>query len=207
MALTELVTESLPAGATGLKSCFFLEFHWNAFVGAFELGAVCPGKAAVVLLPPVIVLKYVVLVGVFVFVGAFEADYGNNPGVDVEMRSEPKSVAEPGPDGFGCERDHMLSPEVVEYSRVKLGAELHFACEVECKRPLLNIQRDPPEVLTGATVGEHCPLDRLVVLDLSAEGAVGKWDVAAGAQLGCVVLVWVSRAGQEMGPGSKAGGE
>lgn len=174
MALTELVTESLPAGAIRLKSCFFLEFHWNAFVGAFELGAVCPGQAAVALLPPVIALKCVVVpVGVFVFVGAFQADYGNNPGVDAEMKSEPKSVAEPGPDGFGCERGHKLLPEVVEYSRAKLGAELQFACAVECKRALLNIQRDPPEVLTGATVGEHCPLDRLVVLDLSAEGAVG----------------------------------
>lgn len=38
-------------------------------------------------------------------------------------------------------------------------------------------------------------------LDPSAEDVLGKWDVAAGARLGCVVLVWVSRAGQETGSG------
>lgn len=34
-----------------------------------------------------------------------------------------------------------------------------------------------------------------LVLDPSAEDMLGKWDVAAG------VLVWVTRAGQETGPG------
>lgn len=38
--------------------------------------------------------------------------------------------------------------------------------------------------------------------DLSAEGTAGKWDVVAGAY-----LVWVSRAGQETGPGSNLVGK
>lgn len=166
-----------------------------------------------VLLPAGIVLERVLaLVGVFVVGGAFEAKYGNKPGVDVGMRSEPKSAAEPGLDVFGCGRDHhILSSEVVELrnSRALLAADILFACEVECRRAPLNIQGDPPEVLTGATVVEHCRLDHhgTPVLDRSAEDTFGKWDVAAGAHLGRVTLVWVSRAGQETGPGSNLVGE
>lgn len=207
VALTGRVTEALPVGATGRNCCIFLEIPlWNAFVDAFELGAVSRGEAAVVLLPEVIVQECVVgLVGVLVAGGASEAKYGRNPGVGVETRSEPTSAAEPGPDVFGCGGDHhKLSPESeLRNSRALLVAELPFACEVEHERAPPNIQREPTEVLTGATVVERCWLDGLVtlVLEPSAEDMLGKWDVAAGARLGCVVLVWVSRAGQETGPG------
>lgn len=118
--------------------------------------------------------------------GAFEAKSGSSPGVGVETRSEPKAAAEPG-----------------------LDAELRNSRVVECKRAPPNIQGDPPEVLTGATVVEHYRLDGLVTLvpELSAEDMLGEWDVAAGARLGCVVLVWVSRPGQETGPGSNLVGK
>lgn len=142
--------------------------------------------------------------------GAFEAKYGSNPGVGVETRSEPKSAAEPGPDVFGCGGDHhKLSSELeLRNSSLLLVAELLFACEAEYKRAPPNIQRDPAGVL-GATVVEQCRLDGLVtlVLDPSAEDMLGKWDVAAGARLGCVVLVGVPRAGQELGPGRNLGGK
>lgn len=125
--------------------------------------------------------------------GAFEATSGGSPGVGVETRPEPKSAAEPGLGVFGC-GDHKLSSEI---------AELRNSRGVERKRAPPNIQRDPPEVLTGATVAEHWRLDILVTLvpEPSAEDTLGEWDVAAGARLGCVVLVWVSRPGQETGPG------
>lgn len=205
-ALTGRVTEALPVGATGRNSCIFLEIPlWNAFVDVFELGAASREKAAV-LLPAVIVQECVVgLVGVLVAGGAFEAKYGSNPGVGVETRSEPTSAAEPGLDAFGSGGDHhkLSSESELRNSRASLLAELLFACEVEHKRAPPNIQRDPTAVLMGATVVEHCRLDGLVtlVLEPSAEDMLGKWDVAAGARLGCGVLVWVSRAGQETGPG------
>lgn len=182
-ALTRRVREALPVGATGRNSCFFLEIPlWNASVDVFELGAASREKAAAVFLPEAIVLERVVgLAGVLVAGGAFG---GRNPGAGVETRSEPTSAAEPGPGAFGRGGDHhKLSPDNSRASRV---AELPFAREVEHKRAPPNIQRDPTEVLTGATAVERCRLDGLgtLVLEPSAEDVLGKWEVAAGARLG-----------------------
>lgn len=96
--MTRRVTEALPVGAAGRKSCIFLEIPWwNASAEVFELGAVSREKAAV---------------GVLVVGGAFEAKHGGNPGAGGETRSEPRSAAQPGPDGFGCGGDHhKLSSE------------------------------------------------------------------------------------------------
>lgn len=180
---------------SGPKVGFFLEIDVNEFAVVSEPGAV---------LPPVVVSEGpFVKAAVVVVGGASEVGDGKRPGAEVEMRAEAKSAAEPGPDVFGRERGRDLSPEVADLwnSRVLLGAELLFACEVVCKRGPQKSQEHPPEGLTGATVVGHRRLDS------PAEGMVGKRAVAAGALLGSVILVWASRAGQETGPGSNLVGK
>lgn len=181
--------------AAGLKVGLFLEIRLNEFAVVFEVGAA---------LPRVVVSEGLfVKAAVFVVGGAFEAEHGKTPGADVEMRAEPERAAEPGPDVVRCEIGPKVSPEVADLwnSRVLLGAELLFACEVVCKRGPQKSPAHPPEGLNGATAVGHCRLDS------SARGMVGEWAVAAGASLGSLILVRASRAGQETGPGSNLVGK
>lgn len=117
--------------------------------------------------------------GVFVeeAAGVFVVGAFEEGGNKLGADTEAKAAPEPHLDASGCRRGRNLSPEVAAPQ---------------------SSQEDPPEGRTGATVVEPDP---------SAEGTAGKWDVVAGADPGSVILVWVSRAGQETGPGSSLVGK